>query len=117
METDDIPKKAPSIWIPLSDPGDLAAFGKLQEELGELVSIIGRIQCQGLEGIDPDTGKSNRKALEDELADVKAMCFLVINRFNLDFTHIITRREAKIDYTRVWLDTLDKLKGNSDGNT
>lgn len=48
------------------------AIGKLCEEASELAGICARIGIQGLDGIDPKSGKSNRQALEDEMSDVVA---------------------------------------------
>lgn len=48
------------------------AIGKLCEEASELAGICARIAIQGLDGIDPKSGKCNRDALEDEMSDVLA---------------------------------------------
>lgn len=46
--------------------------GKLAEEANELAGICARIAIQGLDGLDPATGKPNRQALAEEMADVEA---------------------------------------------
>lgn len=48
------------------------AIGKLCEEASELAGICARIGIQGLDGIDPKSGKCNREALEEEMSDVMA---------------------------------------------
>lgn len=108
METDDIADKTPSPWIPMSNPGDVALLGKLQEEQNELGAIIARCLIQGFFAYDPETNKLNSLAVEDEIADVMAVCDLVIGRFSLDMVHMSKRKERKIQYIRTWIDALDK---------
>lgn len=46
--------------------------GECDEECGELSAICARCIIQGLDGVDPKSGKKNRDALREEMADVFA---------------------------------------------
>lgn len=61
-----------TLWKPEPDVLIHQALGKAGEEAGELATIIFRCTIQGLDSSDPGTGKWNRKALFDEIADVLA---------------------------------------------
>lgn len=111
MDTEDI--KQPSLWIPMSDPVDLAHIGKLGEEASELARICARITIQGINGLDPDSNKLNVQALEDEIADVYAMAGLCIGRFKLNVDHIELRERRKKMMKRTWHDMLRKALGVS----
>ena len=84
------------------DEPRLAHLGKLGEEAGELSSIVSRCIIQGINEADPESGKSNREALAEEIADVFAMAELVIERFSLHRTHIADRMTRKIAMKRAW---------------
>lgn len=106
MDTKDI--KQPSLWVPMSDPIDLAHLGKLGEEAAELARICSRIIIQGIEGTSPDDDKTNKHALEDEIADVFAMAGLCIARFKLSVDEISRREQGKKVMKRTWFDMLRK---------
>lgn len=53
----------PSKWIPITDFVALAHLGKAGEESAELSGILFRTIIQGIDGVDPDTGKSNLLAI------------------------------------------------------
>jgi hypothetical protein len=59
-------------WIPEPDPHVRAAVGKLAEELNEAAKVCARIAIQGIDGIDPASGRTNREELFRELADIMA---------------------------------------------
>jgi hypothetical protein len=59
-----------SPWYPEADPHIRAAVGKLAEELNETAKVCARIAIQGLDGIDPDSGRTNREELYRELSHV-----------------------------------------------
>lgn len=63
-----------SPWIPEQDKHLLATLGKMIEELNECGARAARCIIQGLEELDPATGRPNRIELEREMADVLA-CF------------------------------------------
>ena len=107
METDAIAKDKPSNWVPIGNKRDLAALSKLGEEVNELGAIICRAIAQGgLDKLDPETGKPNRVALEEEIADVRALSLLCIGIFKLDSTLINHREWLKLQHKIEWLDTL-----------
>lgn len=107
MKTEDIDGHRPSKWVPMTDPRGLAALGKLQEELGELMSIVARCIIQGgLHERDPETGTFNHIALQEELADVLALTSLVESYFKLDGMAIGARANKKNHMKQEWLDML-----------
>lgn len=114
METNDIPNTEVSDWVPMTNPVHLAVLGKAGEELGELISAKDRCIIQGLDGIDPDSGKVNLDWLTDEVADVEAMLLHIKQRFNLDRKAIQERRERKYFYKGAWF---DKLQRDLDANS
>lgn len=61
-----------SPWMPMQDQHQLAMLGKLAEEAAELASRASRCIIQGIDELDPDTGRSNRDELAREIADVLA---------------------------------------------
>lgn len=106
MDTDDI--KQPSLWIPMTDPIDLAHIGKLGEEAAELARICSRIVIQGIGSADPDSKLMNYTALQQEIADVYAMAGLCIARFRLDVDQIQLREQLKKTMKRTWFEMLRK---------
>jgi len=93
---------APNPWQPITDPVDLAVLGKSVEELGEAVSALGRAIIQGMDGADPGTGKLNRDAVRNELADVAAATSKIVERFSLDVEAMRPRVERKRRHLGSW---------------
>lgn len=89
-------------WIPESEPAILRRVGKTAEEAAELIKVCNRIVIQGLQGVDPSTGKSNLQALEEEVADVMAQCQVTIARFALDGPRLYARIEQKRGQMDEW---------------
>lgn len=89
-------------WQPERDPVNLAVLGKAIEEMGEAISMLGRCIIQGIEEAEPVTGKPNRVALEDELADVAATAAMVVERFKLHTDRMSGRVAAKTDHLTRW---------------
>ncbi len=106
MDTADIPKTVPTPWFPETNLVRCGVLGKSVEELGELITIIGRIQIQGIDGKDPKTGKPNKQALSEEVGDVLARCQKLIQQFELDSLVISSRAEAKFNFLNRWLELL-----------
>lgn len=106
MKTEDLDGHTPSKWIPITDLPTLAALGKLQEELGELTSIVARCIIQGIDECDPETGRCNRLALQDELADVNGLCVLVSSNLKLDGDLMKARAAKKYAIKQQWLKML-----------
>lgn len=92
----------PGLWIPVTDRVDLAHLGKLGEETGELSAVVSRCIIQGLDGIEPGTGKINRVWLAEEIADVSAMSHMVVDRFGLDRGGIYERAARKMAFKTEW---------------
>ena len=94
------PKMNP--WHPMSDPVDLKHVQKAQEELGECVSALARCGMQGIDEAHPETGKVNRRWLEEEIADAEANLQLVKDHFELDEGFIYARKLKKMARLREW---------------
>lgn len=120
-------RQAASPWQPMTDAVDIAHLGKLGEECGELVGIIFRCLIQGIDEVEPTTKKVNRKALQDEIADVLAMSDMAIARFQLDNLEIEQRIDRKKAMKREWHElikagavtafgVLREIAAQSDGN-
>lgn len=89
-------------WHPMTDPVSVKTLGKLGEEGGELVSIANRCLIQGIDENEPRSGKSNRRWLEEEIADVFANSDLAIEHFKLNTTFIMARAAQKKAQLRAW---------------
>lgn len=97
-----IPAAPPSPWIPERDLARLKVIGKLGEEAGELATIACRCIIQGLDEAEPVTGKPNRLALEEEIADVIANARHAIQFLGLDEVAIEDRADRKLAYIVAW---------------
>lgn len=95
-------------WVPMLSPIDLKHLGKLVEELGEAQAACARCIIQGIDECEPETGKSNREWLEEELADVRANIGLVIQHFVLNSERITNRVIAKRKKLTIWHQMLNK---------
>lgn len=91
-----------SKWTPTTELLTLRRLGKSCEELGELVSVLGRTICQGLEGIDPASGQSNIERMTKESADVLAQIECNVRAFRLDRDGIGARVEHKLGLMAEW---------------
>ncbi len=89
-------------WTPTTDLMMLRRMGKLIEELGELSNVAARCIIQGIDEVDPGTGKVNRLRLEHELADVMAQCSVTMNTLQLDVSSINARTLDKIGQMDEW---------------
>lgn len=89
-------------WHPITDSVDLKHLSKFCEELGECTAATARCIAQGIDEVEPVTGKPNRKWLEDEIADVLANAQLVMDRFRLDKFRIMDRSERKVKLLQSW---------------
>lgn len=95
-------------WTPESNPMILRRVGKTGEELAELGKVCSRITIQGIDGIDPATGVSNRDALTKEIADVMAQCDVCIDALGLDWDAIRNRMRDKVEQMREWESMFDQ---------
>lgn len=89
-------------WHPMTDMIDLKTLGKLGEELSECAAAASRCIIQGINEVEPETGKPNKRWLEDEIADVLANILLTMDRFDLDPQYINDRRARKFAMLRAW---------------
>lgn len=89
-------------WYVEVDAARLRRFGKTLEELGELQAVVARCIIQGIDEVDPSSGKLNHDRLEEEIADVYAQTTLMIKEFGLDARFIETRALDKMDQMHTW---------------
>jgi len=101
--TEEYYKGRPSHWQPITDKKILACLGKLGEELNEGGSAASRCIIQGVDEVEPTTLKPNRQWLQEEIADIIAMCGLAITELGLDEDAIAKRIEYKLKYHTEWL--------------
>ena len=91
-----------SKWTPTTNLMMLRRMGKLSEELGELQAVAARCVIQGIDEIDPGTGKLNRDRLHDEIADVAAQLAVTIDALGLDADRISSRHAIKVLQMEQW---------------
>lgn len=89
-------------WTPTTDLMMLRRMGKTSEELGELQTVVARCVIQGIDEIDPGSGKVNRQRLLDEIADVYAQLDCTVDALGLDINAIMKRRAVKNDQMAEW---------------
>jgi len=91
-------------WKPDDDPRQARRIGKTGEEVNELGGVLFRITIQGINSIDPSSGKTNRQRFIEETADVLAQCDC--NRESLftdeEWDFIQTRRIEKLRQMHEW---------------
>jgi NTP pyrophosphatase (non-canonical NTP hydrolase) len=89
-------------WTPTTDLRMLRRMGKLGEELGEAQAVASRVIIQGIDEVDPSTGKVNRQRLQDELADVQAQIGCTVIALGLDQDYMARRTADKIRQMGEW---------------
>lgn len=89
-------------WIPTNDPLMLRRMGKLGEELGEAQAVASRVIIQGIDAIDPSSGRVNRHRLQDELADVQAQIGCTVLALGLDQDYMARRTADKMRQMAEW---------------
>jgi hypothetical protein len=94
-----------SAWMPERDPVRIAVLGKLAEELSECAARVSRCLIQGINEVDPDTGRTNLYELERELADVAACTKLLELEFGA--TADASRAARKVQGFLKWHDLID----------
>lgn len=95
-------KKRMTPWHVTQDPFLLRRMGKLGEELNECGKAANRIIIQGIDGVDPKTGITNKDELAKEIADVLAQCECSIEALKLDRVFIAQRKQEKIEQMDDW---------------
>ncbi len=68
--------------------------------------MAARCIIQGIDEVDPSSGKTNRVRLESEIADVYAQLDETVARLGLDDAYIQKRRATKRGYMREWEEML-----------
>lgn len=106
---DDAPEPRPASasvrmnkWTPTTNLMMLRRMGKLLEELGELSSVASRCIIQGIDEVDPGSGKVNRDRLTEEIADVYAQLNVTIEKLNLNKDLILGRVARKEGQMAEW---------------
>lgn len=99
----DVTPKQVSPWRPATDAVEVALFGKALEELGELTAIVSRCLIQGVNEREPSTGKLNKSALAEEIADVLAMCEVIMYFNGIKQSHMDRRIKVKRDNFHKWI--------------
>lgn len=89
-------------WTPIKEALPLKQLGKLGEESGELSSAVSRCIIQGVDELEPVTGKSNRLWLMEEIADVLASIDRVVVGQQLDTEFILNRAAMKRERLILW---------------
>ena len=76
-------------------------LGKLVEEMGELAQVAGKQMACWPER-DHWDGSNLKYRLEEEIADVRAAISFVSKHFDLDYSRIADRYDAKRDLFEYW---------------
>lgn len=98
--------KLVSCWHVEENKYRLRRLGKALEENNELGAVLARCIIQGVDEIDPSSGKTNRQRMQEEVADVYAQLRLLVSEFNLDGRAIYERIEDKLDSMNKWEELL-----------
>lgn len=80
-------------WKPDDNPRQARRIGKTAEEVNELGAVLARISIQGMDAIDPSSGKTNRRRFMEETADVMAQC-------DCNMQALLTYEERQFIYQR-----------------
>lgn len=89
-------------WKPDDNPKQARRIGKTAEEVNELGAVLARISIQGMDAIDPASGKPNRQRLEEESADVLAQIRCNMTDLGLNRESIMKRAEEKVAMMAQW---------------
>lgn len=104
-----------SKWVPISDQLLLRRMGKTGEECAELLAVTNRIIIQGIDEIDPSSGKTNRQRLIEETADVYAQLDSNMKMLCLPWEITTERRHRKARYMDQWEAMFQDGPGEEDG--
>lgn len=105
-------------WMPITDVRTLRILGKAAEEAAELCKALNRAIIQGLDGIDPHTGKSNITAILEEVVDTQVTVDRVTDMLELtdeQLDWMVGRWERKTKNLKEWQDgDLDFEEGDDE---
>jgi len=73
-----------------------------QEECAEVVVAISKINRFGIDNLKPNTDKTNRQHLEDEVGDLLAMVDLMVEHSVLDWNNVELALLAKKEKLKKW---------------
>lgn len=93
----------PSLWRMEPHEVNVLLLSKVAEEANELAARCNRAIAQGLNGIDPDSGRTNYAELQDEVADVKGLSALLVYLLAMDAAYVQERADAKRIHKHKWL--------------
>ncbi len=102
MSTDTPNKTRLTKWTPTTDLMTLRRAGKFVEEGGESLAVVARLIIQGIDEIDPGSGKTNRQRLMDELSDLSAQIECSVIAFDLDRSYMERRTAEKMRLMAEW---------------
>lgn len=97
-----------SPWNVQTDSFLIRRMGKTGEECAELSAVTSRIIIQGMDEIDPTSGRFNSNRLVDEMADVLAQIECNIKAFGLNREFIAQKVAEKIAQMDEWEEVLKK---------
>lgn len=89
-------------WKADLTPIESRRLGKTAEELSELLAVIARMTIQGIDEIDPGSGKTNRQRFIDETADVIAQINCNFRAFDMPADEIDERVQHKEALMAEW---------------
>lgn len=89
-------------WQHTTEPLHVRRLGKTGEELAELAAVVSRCLIQGIDEIDPSSGKTNRQRFIDETADVRAQLNCNDRAFGLPVAEIAARVAKKEAWMAEW---------------
>lgn len=96
-----------SAWMPEREPVRLAMLAKIIEEATELAGRASRCIAQGLEGVDPVSGRTNFEELGREAADVTACIETAQAYFGIQVD--ADRVGMKVEGYRRWRDLIRNM--------
>lgn len=82
-------------WELEADTMTRRRVGKTAEECAELLAVLARISIQGIDAVDPASGKTNRQRMQEEIADVYAQLDECVSKISVDNIAISNRRTEK----------------------
>lgn len=108
-----------NLWVPMTDPYDLALIAKLGEEAAELAKACSRATMQGLDGTTVEQeGRSNGLEILREYTDCRAVMQLigerqVIPEIETHGSVLEDRHWAKVKGFRRWMVLLSEALSTS----
>lgn len=74
----------------------------LQEECGEVIVAVSKINRFGLDNFKPGKPKTNREHLEEELGDMLAMIDILLEKNVVSLVNLEVAKTAKIEKLKKW---------------